>query len=62
MRFFFFGLLRDAEVLELVTGRPWTTERFTGARLGGARLVRLRGETFPMLVPAIGAWVQGRGR
>ncbi len=59
MRFFFFGLLRDAEVLELVTGRPWTAERFIGARLGGARLVRLRGETFPMLVAAPGLWVPG---
>ncbi len=59
MRFFFFGLLRDADVLELVTGRPWTAERFTVARLAGARLVRLRGETFPMLVAATGVWVSG---
>jgi hypothetical protein len=59
MRFFFFGLLRDAEVLGLVTGRPWTADRFTGARLAGARLVRLRGETFPMLVAAPGVWVPG---
>ena len=59
MRFFFFGLLRDAEVLGLVTGRPWTADRFTGARLAGARLVHLRGETFPMLVAAPGVWVPG---
>ncbi len=59
MRFFFFGLLRDAEVLGLVTGRPWAAERFTGARLAGARLVRLRGETFPMLVAAPGVWAPG---
>ena len=59
MRFFFFGLLRDADVLELVTGRPWAADRFTGARLAGARLVRLCGETFPMLVAATGMWVPG---
>jgi hypothetical protein len=59
MRFFFFGLLRDADVLELAIGRPWTAERFTDARLGGARLVRLRGEIFPMLAPATGVWVPG---
>ncbi len=59
MRFFFFGLLRDADVLERVTGRLWTADRFTGARLAGARLVRLRGETFPMLVAAPGVWVPG---
>jgi len=55
----FFGLLRDAEVLGLATGRPWTAERFTDARLADARLVRLRGETFPMLVPATGVWTPG---
>ena len=59
MRFFFFGLLRDAEVLGLVTGRPWAADRFTGARLAGVRLVRLRGETFPMLVAAPGVWAPG---
>ena len=59
MRFFFFGLLRDAEVLELVIGRPWTADRFTSARLAGSQLVRLRGETFPMLVTAPGVWVPG---
>jgi len=59
MRFFFFGLLRDADVLERVTGRLWTADRFTGARLADARLVRLRGETFPMLVAAPGVWVPG---
>ena len=59
MRFFFFGLLRDADVLELVTGRPWTADRFTGARLAGVRLVRLRDETFPMLVATPGVGVPG---
>ncbi len=59
MRFFFFGLLRDLDVLELVTGRPWTADRFLGARLADAALVHLRGEAFPILVPAPGAWVPG---
>jgi hypothetical protein len=59
MRFFFFGLLRDTEVLELVTGRPWDADGFTSARLPGARAVRLRGETFPIVVAAPNAGVPG---
>ncbi len=59
MRLFFFGLLRDSDVLELVTGRPWAADRFTGAWLAGARLIHLRGETFPMLVAAPGGRVSG---
>ncbi len=55
----FFGLLRDTDMLELVTGRPWAADRFTSARLAGARLVQLRDETFPMLVAAPGVWVPG---
>lgn len=59
MRFFFFGLLRDVDVLKLVTGRPWTVDRFIGARLADATLVHLRGEVFPMLAPSPGVWVPG---
>ena len=59
MRFFFFGLLRDKDVLELVIDRPLPVQAFHRARLGDARLVRLRGETSPTLVRKPGAWVAG---
>ncbi len=59
MRFFFFGLLRDVDLLELVIGRPAPGQPFPLAWHADARLVRLRDETFPMLVRAPGAWVPG---
>ncbi len=59
MRFFFFGLLRDKDVLELVIDRPLPVPAFHRARLGDVRLVRLRGETSPMLIRSPGAWVPG---
>lgn len=59
MRFFYFGLLRDRQVLELVIDRPIATYPFPPAKLANARLVRLRGQTYPMLVPAPGRWVDG---
>jgi hypothetical protein len=59
MRFFYFGLLRDRQVLELVIDRPIEAHPFPPARLADARLVRLRGQTYPMLVPAPGRRVDG---
>ena len=59
MRFFFFGLLRDSDVLELVTGRPRPAALLPAARLEGFRLARLRDESFPMLLSAPGAAVPG---
>ncbi len=59
MRFFFFGLMRDSDVLELVVDRPSPAQAFPPARLADARLVHLRNETFPMLVRAPGAYVPG---
>ena len=59
MRFFYFGLLRDRQVLELVVDRPIAAYPFPPAKLRDARLVRLRGQTYPMLVPAPGRWVDG---
>ncbi len=59
MRFFFFGLLRDKDLLELVIDRPLPVRALPRARLGDARLVRLRDETSPMLVHSPGAWVPG---
>ncbi len=59
MRFFFFGLLSDPELLDLVLDRPLPGHPFPAARLDGHRLVRVRRETFPMLVPAPGRQVPG---
>ncbi|RMD62512.1 MAG: gamma-glutamylcyclotransferase [Alphaproteobacteria bacterium] len=59
MRFFFYGLLADRDVLELVLGRPVTDWPPPRAKLPGYRLARLRGETFPVLVPASGSHVPG---
>jgi hypothetical protein len=59
MRFFFFGLLRDMDMLELVIDRRPPAQAIPRARLGDARLVRLREETFPMLVRSPGEWVPG---
>lgn len=60
MRFFFFGLLRDRDILETVLGRPVAAEDgFAVARLAGYRLVRLRGDSFPLLLDAPGASVEG---
>lgn len=59
MRFFFFGLLCDPDLLNLVAGRQVPGHPFPAARLAGHRLVRVRRETFPMLVPAPGLHVPG---
>lgn len=59
MRFFFFGLLRDLDVLEMVIGRPAPGQPFPPARLPGFRLARLRRETYPMLVLTPGRVVDG---
>jgi hypothetical protein len=59
MRFFFFGLLRDRDILETVLGRPVAADGFALARLAGYRLARLRGDSFPLLLSAPGASVEG---
>lgn len=59
MRFFFFGLLSDPELLELVIGRPPPGRPFPRARLPGHRLAKLHTEPFPALVPAPGRHVEG---
>lgn len=59
MRFFFFGLLSDPELLDLVVGRPMPGRPFPAARLKDHRLVRMQRETFPMLVPAPSQVVPG---
>jgi len=59
MRFFFFGLLSDPELLDLVVGRAVPGHPFPAARLKEHRLVRMQRETFPMLVSAPGQVVPG---
>ena len=59
MRFFFFGTLRDKDILEAVTDRAVDGHPFASAYLSGYRLVRVRRETFPMLIEAPGTDVEG---
>ena len=59
MRFFFFGSLRDHDILEAVIGRPFPRRAFPAARLPDHRLERMAKETFPLLVAAPGASAPG---
>ncbi len=59
MRFFFFGTLRDRDVLAVVLGHRAPAAQFTPAWLADHRLVKVRRQTYPMLLPAHGAEVQG---
>lgn len=59
MRFFFFGLLRDRDVLEMVLGRAVPDQPFGAARLPGYKIVALRGESYPALAPDPGSVVDG---
>ena len=59
MRYFFFGSLRDADVLGLVLGRRLPPARLRPARLKGFRLLRVRGESYPMLAAASARTVRG---
>jgi len=59
VRFFFFGLLSDLDILELVIDRAAPGQPFPPARLWDRRLYRLEKETFPMLVEAPGDAVPG---
>ncbi len=59
MRFFFFGSLRDHDILETVIGRPFPRRPFPAAQLPDHRLERMAKETFPLLVAAPGACAPG---
>jgi len=50
MRFFFFGTLRDFDVLELVVDRPAHELAISEAYLPAHRTVRLRRDPFPILI------------
>ena len=59
MRFFFFGSLRDHDVLEVVIGRSFPHRAFPAAQLPAHRLERMAKETFPLLVAAPGSRAPG---
>ena len=59
MRFFFFGTLMDPAVLDLVVGRHVPEAAKRPAVLDGYRRARVRGATYPIVVPAPGSEVAG---
>ncbi len=59
MRYFFFGTLRDADVLGLVLGRRLPPALLRPALLRGFRLRRVRGESYPLLAAAPARIVRG---
>jgi hypothetical protein len=59
MRFFFFGTLRDRDILAIVLGRALPPGCFAAAWLAGYRVVTVRRQTFPMLAPQPGGRVEG---
>ena len=59
MRFFFFGTLRDHDILEVVIGRTYPRRAFPPAHLPDHRLERMAKETFPLLVAAPGGRAPG---
>ncbi len=59
MRFFFFGSLRDQDVLRQVLGRPPPLHSLRAAVLPGHRLVCVRNEAFPMLLADAEGRVEG---
>lgn len=58
-RYFFFGTLMDRDVLELVLARPVDGAGLQPATLHGYRRVRVRKDSFPMLVEDAAAAVEG---
>ncbi len=59
MRFFFFGSLRDHDMLEAVIGRTFPRRPFPSAHLYDHRLERMAKATFPLLVAAPAARAPG---
>lgn len=57
---FFYGTLMDLDLLGFLIGRSVDPSELLPARLRGARRVRVRGASFPMLVPDPRATVEGR--
>ncbi|GMG83765.1 hypothetical protein LNKW23_29790 [Paralimibaculum aggregatum] len=56
---FFYGSLRDRELIEIVLGRAVAPADLAPARAAGFATRRARGEDYPMLVPEAGAVAEG---
>ncbi len=59
MRFFFYGTLRDPELLAAVLGHRPPPRRLGPARLDGHATRRVAGESYPCLVACPGGRVEG---
>lgn len=59
MAFFFFGTLRDPDVLTAVLARRPAGEELISARLADHRTVRAAEQPYPLLIPARGATADG---
>jgi hypothetical protein len=59
MGVFFFGSLMDRELLALVIGRAIEDLRIEAATIHAFARRRARDESFPVLVPHPGGWVDG---
>jgi Gamma-glutamyl cyclotransferase, AIG2-like len=59
MTYFFFGTLRDREVLATVLDRPVAADELSRAWLHGYQRVRAANASYPILVPAPGVVVGG---
>lgn len=57
--FFFYGTLMDADIRNAVLGKFTKNETVSPARLPGWRRVGVRGRSYPVIVPAAGAAVDG---
>ena len=59
MRYFFYGSLRDPEVLALVLGRAIAPRALKPAELQGFRTLRVAGASYPLIEPCAGSGVEG---
>lgn len=57
---FFYGTLRDRELLECVLGRPVSAGSFPDATASDAVTCLMSGEAYPTLLPKDGAYAHGR--
>lgn len=59
MRLFFFGTLMDADVRDIVLGKPLPSDAIEPAVAQGFRRVFVAGRHYPMLLPHASGWVEG---
>lgn len=56
---FFYGTLRDRELLEIVLGRPVASDELTAASAAGYAARRIEAQAYPLLLPAAGEQAPG---